>query len=215
MRSPSNVGRAVLAMACMTFLACAARGDETPADEHGHGSAAAPHEAAHEEGHHPNTIHGEPPKNYFGPKTEFLYWSPQLFIWTMLLFLPLWYILNWFVWGPMVRGIEERDRKMAESLSMAKKLRDEAKSISFEQDADAILAQQEARELLDKARTEAAVDVNEILTKAREESSQSQRAARQEIERATQEGLREIEQSSRELGNQIARNLIRQAGGSS
>ncbi|MBY0586108.1 ATP synthase F0 subunit B [bacterium] len=183
--------------------------------EPGHSDHSAKDAAGHENGGHGhgNTIHGESPKNYFGPKTEFLYWSPQLFLWTLFLFLPLWFLLQRLVWVPMILGWEERERKMADSLAMAAKLRDEAKSLSAEQDADVIRAQQEARSVLDQAREETSLRVAEMIAQAKDQASDQQKKTRTEIESAIQQGLREIDQQAGRLGQEMARTLA--AGGGS
>ncbi len=216
-------GRLILsAVACLLLTTRVGLADDPHADAHSHDHAASEahsaeneHSHAHDDhGHgHGNTIHGEAPKNYFGPKTEFLYWSPQLFIWTLLLFLPLWFLLQRLVWVPMIKGWEEREQKMAESLAMAAKLRDEAKSLSAEQDADVIRAQQEARSILDHAREETNQRVAEMVNQAKDAAAEQQKQARAEIDAAVQQGLAELSHQAERVGEDIARNLSG-AGGS-
>jgi F0F1-type ATP synthase membrane subunit b/b' len=211
------------AVACLLLTARIGLADDPHADTHSHDHATGEaHSAEHDHSHdhhddhghgHGNTIHGEAPKNYFGPKTEFLYWSPQLFLWTLLLFLPLWFLLQRLVWVPMIKGWEERERKMAESLSMAAKLRDEAKSLSAEQDADVIRAQQEARSLLDQAREETNQRVSEMVSQAKDAAAAQQKQARAEIDAAVQQGLAELDHQAQRVGEDIARNLSGAGGG--
>ena len=187
----------------------AAAADSAHHDEHAPGTDAHAEGADHGHG---NTIHGATPRNYFGKGSEFLYWSPQLFIWTLLLFLPLWFLLGRLVWAPMIAAIQERDQRISDSLAMAQKLRDDAATMSVQTDADTIRAQQEARQILENARAEAAKEVNDLLTAAREEAASAQRAATDEIEKATAVGLAEIERSAQTIGSSIADSLIRTGG---
>lgn len=196
-------------------------GDEAH-DDHDHAEAAhagdAHHDADHHEGDHghgghgEHTIHGEAPKNYFGEKTEFLWWSPQLFIWTLLLFLPLWFLLHRLVWGPMIRAFEERDEKVRQNLAMARKLREDAQSITAGQDADTVRAQQEARNVLDQARAEAAQVVTEKINQARSEAAAEVDKARAEIASAQGSAMTQIEQSAGSIGQRIADNLLGSGG---
>jgi F-type H+-transporting ATPase subunit b len=212
-------GHSILAVvACLLLTARIGLADDPHADTHLHDHAAdhahvTEHEHAHDDHGHGNTIHGEAPKNYFGPKTEFLYWSPQLFLWTLLLFLPLWFLLQRLVWMPMIKGWEERERKMAESLAMAAQLRDEAKSLSAEQDADVVRAQQEARSILDQAREETNQRVSEMVSQAKDASAEMQKQARVEIDAAVKQGLEDLNHQAEQVGADIARVLSGMGGG--
>lgn len=170
--------------------------------------------AAAESGEHSSrTLHGRPYEQPFGDKTEFLWWSPQLFFWTLLLFLSLWYILGLRVWKPMLQALEERDRRIQESLAMAEKLRDEAQSITQTMDEDIVQAQQAARAALDQARAEASQEVATMMAKARQEQAETLHQARQSVDRAVERGKTDIEKTARSLGAGIAENLIGVASG--
>jgi F-type H+-transporting ATPase subunit b len=185
-------------------------------DDHGAGHDHDDHGAGHDQndhgGHHEKTIHGEPAKNYFGPKTEFLYVSPQLFLWTLIVFLPLWYVLQRLVWKPMIQALEDRDSRIADTLTQAIKLREEARSLTVGLDPETIRTQQEVRTVLDQARSEAAHEVSEMITAAREETAAAQKSARQAIESAAGEAMAKIESSASHVGETIASALTRTGG---
>lgn len=195
---------------------CSEPAAEHPATEHADHADAADHAHGHDDhaagGHGAHTIHGEAPKNYFGEKTEFLYWSPQLFLWTLLLFLPLWFLLSRLVWGPMMRAIEDRDRRIVDSLETARRLRAEAKAISSEQDADTMRAQQEARSIIEQARTDAAKEIADMVAEARTAASQKLDYARRQLEESTRQGESQIARAAEKLGQSIVATL-RDTGG--
>ena len=112
----------------------------------------------------------------------------------------------------MIAAIQERDQRISDSLAMAQKLRDDAASMSVQTDADTIRAQHEARQILESARADAAKEVNDLLSAAREEAATAQRAATDEIEKATVAGLAEIERSAHTIGSSIADSLVRTGG---
>lgn len=176
------------------------------------------HDAA---AHRPRSLHGEhykgnpkeDPKQPFGYNTDFLYWSPQLFVWTLALFLLLWFILGRWVWKPMLESFEDRDRRIQESLALAEKLRDEAKSIADTMDIEVVRAQQAVRTTLDQARAEANQEVVELMAKARQEQTDDLSKARADIDSAVALGKADIEGSSRRLGVNIAQTLMESANG--
>lgn len=214
---------AMLALASIALVVClgssspAQAADEhpaAPADAHHDEHAAGDNHHDHAEGGHGhgNTIHGAAPRNYFGKGSEFLYWSPQLFIWTLLLFLPLWFLLQRLVWTPMIAAIKDRDQRISDSLAMAQKLRDDAAKLTSGTDAETIRAQQEARQILEDARAVATREVNDLLAAAREHASATAKAATEEIEQATRSGLAEIERSAESIGASIAHSLVQSGG---
>lgn len=179
-----------------------AHSDEVTHDHDDHGGES--------HGHGVHTIHGEPAsKNYFNePRTAFLYWSPQIFIWTLLLFLPLWFILQRLVWKPMILALEERDRAIAESLATAARLREEAKHLGENLDVETMRAHQEAKALLDKARESASTEVSELLSRARESAAETQRTAQAEVADAVARAIPEIEQSAKRVGAKVVATLV-------
>lgn len=157
--------------------------------------------------HRADTLHGQPKKNYFGHNTEFLWWSPQLFVWTLLLFLSLWYILNRLVWRPMLQAFVERDQRIRETFELAEKLREEAKTIATTMDEEVVQAQQAARALLDQARADAAAEVAQLTARARQEQAAELQAAREEMNEAVRRSLVEIEAAAERLGREAAERL--------
>lgn len=101
---------------------------------------------------------------------------------------------------------------MADSLAMAAQLRDEAKALSAEQDADVIRAQQEARSLLDQAREETNQRVSEMVAQAKEQAAQQQSKTRAEIESAVRQGMTDLDQQAGRIGQEIARSLAATGG---
>lgn len=200
-----RIGACLFVACCATFAAA-----EQHEDHHHdqHAAADHQHDPAHDGGHaHEVTLHGRPRINYFGEKTEFLWWSPQLFLWTLGLFLALWYVLSRLVWRPMLQAFEERDQRIQETFALAEKLREEARSIADTMDVEIVEAQQAARALLDQARSDAATEVSQIVAKAKQDQAESLAAARDGIERAAKQGLQAIESSAASLAQQIADQL--------
>jgi F-type H+-transporting ATPase subunit b len=201
-RTPLRVGLALLVAACVAPQAAEPRGPNRP-----EAPAAAPRAEAPGSAHHADTLHGLPKKNYFGRNTEFLWWSPQLFVWTLLLFLALWYILTRMVWKPMLQAFVDRDERIRETFEMAERLREEAKTIASTMDEEVVHAQQSARALLDQARAEAAAEVAQLTAKARQEQAAELQAARDQIDDAVRRSMVEIEAAAARLGREAAERL--------
>lgn len=112
----------------------------------------------------------------------------------ILVFLGLVVFTKKYVWGPVVRVMDERKQKVSEGLAAAergKKELDEAVSKAEERMAEAreqaqeLLsnAQRQANETIDRARSEARSESDRILSAAREEVEQAVASAKSELRR--------------------------------
>src|SRR5205807_135020 len=99
----------VLAAFC---LAAVPMQGAAPTDDHGHpateGAKAAKKEI-----------------NIFEPRVD-------LGIWTIVVFLGLFFILKKYAWGPMIEGLQKREERIKGALEEAKKARDDALRIQAE-----------------------------------------------------------------------------------
>lgn len=187
---------------------------EIRGDDPGHASepaAAVDHggEEHADHGHHSATVHGAPPAYYdfLGSGTEFLYVSPVLFGWTLLVFLALYFIMRTLAWGPILTSFDRRERALRSSLEAAEATRQQAKELLAHQDEVLGAAHEKAKEVLERARAEAGAEAEERLTAAREAADAKQQAALEEIAAAKTTALAEIRESSAELAAQFTSKL--------
>lgn len=178
------------------------------AAEAGHHARKEDHDAADEAPHAAHhTIHGEEPKAPLAKGTEFLNVSPQLFVWTLGVFLGTWFVLARFAWKPILRALAEREHTVAESLAEGERVRAEAHRLLEQQDEQLARAHEQAKRLLEAARAEAARESETILAQARTEAAGAQRTAEHEIDQAKTEALDQLRDSAVQLATDAAQKI--------
>ncbi|MEO6489315.1 MAG: F0F1 ATP synthase subunit B [Ferruginibacter sp.] len=110
-----------------------------------------------------------------------------LIVWTIIAFLLVLFILKKYAWGPILKGLNEREANIAGSIATADKVRAEMAELKSENEALLIAAREEralmlkeAKEIKDKmindAKDEAKVHAKKIITEA-QASIQNQKMA--------------------------------------
>lgn len=172
------------------------------ADGHGsdgHGDGHAAH------GHHPDPkVHGAPPKRLAGKGTEFLYVSPPLLVWTLLVFGLTYFILSRLAWGPLLHSLEAREHKIAASVKAAEDARVLAQRLLDERHRESMKTHDEVKRVLEEARASAAKDGESLLAKAREEAAAAREQAESLIAQARAEAVGVLESQAAELAARMA-----------
>lgn len=181
-------------------------GDAHGTDGHGH--------AAHDDGHgagHKHTIHGVPPRSNFGPRTEFLYVNPELLVWTLLMFVPLWAILSAVVWRPVLHAMEKREEGLAKIAAESASLRGEAAELVARQNDALAQAHRDAKRLIDEAREAAAKECDALLRASQQQTQQSADAALASIAATKEEALARLRESAVGMAGRIAERVAGKA----
>jgi len=89
-----------------------------------------------------------------------------LIVWTLLAFLIVLFLLKKFAWGPILKGLNDRESSIADSLASAEKVKLEMAQIKNENEALLAKAREERAELLKEAK-----DMKDkIINEARDEA---------------------------------------------
>lgn len=173
---------------------------------------ASPPQAAHAEpgktdGHAANAEssaggHGKPEANP-------LEWKSDLAIWTAVVFLLLLAVLWKLAWGPIVQGLEKREKRVAEEISSAEKANEEARGLLEQYQQKLVASKDEVRQILDAARRDAEGVGREIVNKAREEAEAEHQRALRDIENATAGALKELADRSATLAVELAGKIVK------
>ncbi len=110
---------------------------------------------------------------------EFKNWEPV--IWAWVIFLLAFLILRKLAWKPLLQAVEERERKIAESLEKAEEVRRASEEIARRQESALAEAHVKAKAVLDDARVAAERYRAEQQAKARSESDAFLERAKKEI----------------------------------
>ena len=117
---------------------------------------------------------------------------PGAAVWTVLIFVlalvPMWK----FVFGPITKALDDRDRKVEDALAAAERARKAADDQMTATRDELDKARQEARQMVHEATARAERQAQEALARARTEAERQMQQARQEIEAQKRKALEEI-----------------------
>ncbi len=157
----------------------------------GDDEALSPDGAGH--GHHLGEPHEEPTVL---PST----WRTDMSLYSLAVFLTLLVLLGKFVWGPIMKGLDDREASIKNDIAAAEKARlDSEKMLAdYQKKLDAV--QDEVREIIAEARRDAEHTKNDIIATAQREAQATQKRAVDEIEQAKDHALSELFSS---MSNQV------------
>lgn len=122
-----------------------------------------------------------------------------LMFWTSITFLLLYVILYRFAWGPLRAALDERERKIKESLDKAELAQAKADESLKKQEEIIRQAREEAQALIEKGKRTAEALREEIVSKARQEADTLLQRAKSEITLERQKAVDEIRRLAVEL----------------
>jgi len=133
----------------------------------------------------------------------------DLAIWTAVIFLVLMGVLWKFAWGPIARGLEKRETRIADEIASAERSNVEARQLLEEYEQRLAATGQEVQAMLQAARRDAEQAGHEIVEKARAEARIEHQRALGEIELATAGALKELAEQSATLAVGLAGKIVR------
>lgn len=133
----------------------------------------------------------------------------DLAIFSFVVFLLLLGILSKFAWGPISRGLEQREHHIAGQIAAAERANQEAKAMLADYERKLASAADEVRAILDEARRDAAHTQQEILAQAKADAATEMDRAKREVETAKDQALRELAETSANLAVELAGKIIR------
>lgn len=136
-----------------------------------------------------------------------------LIVWTLLAFLVVLFILKKFAWKPILKGLNDREANIADSIATAEKVRQEMSQLKSENEALLVAAREEraamlkeAKEIKDKmindAKDEAKTQAAKIIADANASIYNQKMAALTDIK--NQVGKMVIEVSEKVLRRELA-----------
>jgi F-type H+-transporting ATPase subunit b len=136
-----------------------------------------------------------------------------LIVWTILAFLIVLFILKKFAWKPILKGLNDREANIANSIATAEKVRFEMSQLKSENEALLVAAREErgmmlkeAKEIKDKmindAKEEAKIQAAKIITDANASIQNQKMAALTDIK--NQVGKMVIEVSEKVLRKELS-----------
>ncbi len=138
-----------------------------------------------------------------------LAWDTDLAIWTAVVFLVTLAVLWKFAWGPIVAGLERREKAVAENIATAENAAEEARKLTSEYEAKLAGAADEVRAIIDEARRDAEFTAQQIVDKAQSRANEEGKLMLREVELAKDAALKEISDRGADLAIDLAGKIVR------
>jgi F-type H+-transporting ATPase subunit b len=163
-----------------------------------------------QEGGHAEAAEAEHDEHAGGGGPNPLAVDPDLAIWTAVVFLILLAILSYFAWPQIAAAVDERERRIADSIAAAEAKNVEAKRLLTEHEAKLAAAAGEVRALLEEARRDAEHTRRSIAAKGDQDAKAALERALREIDRAKDGAIHELAITSANVAIELARKVVRE-----
>ncbi len=131
-------------------------------------------------------------------------------LWTLVIFGIVLFVLGKFAWGPILKGLQDREDFIKKSLEDAKRDRDQAETRLREYEQQLREARAEATAIVEEGRRDAEAAKARILEQAKEESGRQIERAKREIGIARDTAIKELYAQAAHLATDVAARIIRQ-----
>ena len=128
--------------------------------------------------------------------------------WSLLTFAAVLVVLGKFAWKPILEGLKKRETFIRDSLTQAKKDRDESEARLKEYVEKLDSARAEATAIVEEGRRDAEVVKRRIEEDARAEATKVADRAKREIELATETAIKELYTLSATLATDVASRVL-------
>ena len=181
-------------------------GEETNSKEAGSKDKEAHGKGAGGHGEHDptNLLHG----NATPQLENMLEFRSDLAIYTVAVFLLLLTILRVFAWGPIMEGLEKREKGIANQIAEAQRNAELAKE-QAEYEAKLAAATQEARDLVAQARKDAEAAKDRILAEAEADRQRDRERLLADIETAKNLAVSEVAEQGTRIAVSLAGQIVR------
>ncbi len=129
--------------------------------------------------------------------------------WTLLIFLLVLAVLRKFAWGPILSGLQKRERYIQDTLESARRDREAAEARLREYEERLARAQAEALGVVEEARRDAEAVRRRIEEETRQSTNAMVERAKREIKVAADTVLRELYDRSADLAVSMAGSILK------
>ncbi len=133
-----------------------------------------------------------------------------LSIWATVVFFALLFILRRFAWGPILDGVEARERGIQDAIDESRTAREEARKLLEEHQAQLADARRQSTELIAEGKAAGDRLRKELEEKARADATEIIEAARREITRERDAALADIRKESVDIALAAAARLMQE-----
>lgn len=131
-----------------------------------------------------------------------------LMFWTALNFLILAFLLAKFAWKPLMKALDDRERKIKEDIASANKAKEDAQAIKQELEKSLADAAQESSKRLQEASQAGLKQRETIIAQAKEDAQTLISQAKAEIEAETQKAIEAVKKEVVDMTLLAAKKII-------
>ncbi|MCI0465007.1 MAG: F0F1 ATP synthase subunit B [Gemmataceae bacterium] len=133
----------------------------------------------------------------------------DLGLWSIIVFLGLFFLLKKFAWGPILHGLQEREETIRKAVEEAKIAR--ADTIKAQAEFERLMAEEHAKipKLMEDARRDAQALADEMRTHAQQEIQAERQRLRREIDMARDQALAQLNTHAAQLATLISAKAIK------
>lgn len=135
--------------------------------------------------------------------------DPDLAIWTVVVFLALFFVLSTYAWPAISTALTEREQSIRNDIAEAAVKHEEAKQMLVQYEAKLASAANEVRALLDEARRDAEQTKNQILVEAKAAADAERDRALRDVERAAEAAMKDIAETIANQAVDLAGKVVR------
>jgi F-type H+-transporting ATPase subunit b len=133
----------------------------------------------------------------------------DLGIWTLVVFLGLFFLLRKYAWGPILQGLHQREANIKGAIAEAETLRAESAKLKDQLAAEMAKASDKVREIMEEARRDAQHLTEDMIGKARAEIQAERERLQRELRMAQDAALKELWDQAANLAALISSKAIR------
>jgi F-type H+-transporting ATPase subunit b len=133
-----------------------------------------------------------------------------LFFWTWVVFIALFFALKKFAWPAILKATEERERRIKTQLDESERMNAEARAALEEHRKLLAGARDEARALINEAKTVAHKEREALLARTRTEQEQMLERAKREIDAERERAVAELRREAVDISLAAASRLVEQ-----
>ena len=134
--------------------------------------------------------------------------NPGIFLWTLIAFFIVLGILKWKAWGPLMKALDDREKRISDALNAADKAKEEAQKVSSDYEEMIAKAESEKQKIL----TQAKQDADKLREKKEAETNTKcediLEKAKKEIDAEKAKALKEIKSIAVNLSVEVASKII-------
>lgn len=142
------------------------------------------------------------------PELLSLKWD--LGLWSVVVFLVLFYVLAKYAWPQVLEGLQTREANIQGAMDEAERTRAEAQKLQAQLQQQMAQANDQVRGILEEARKDAVRTTEEMIAKARAEIASDRDRLRRELETGKDQALQELWRQSVQLASLMSAKAIKQ-----